>query len=94
MSWYYPTPQEVGIRVPGQLIEERFRHGFQHALRGGQITRPKQLRLSFREGYRAGKLYLRQLRRAQGIVEFPFKAQMRASYGGGLRRLPRGVRHS
>jgi hypothetical protein len=82
MSWHYPTPNEVGIKVPASLIETRFRHGFEHALRGRQITHVEHLRLSFREGYRAGKLYLRRVRRAQGIVEFPLKAHMRMSRCG------------
>lgn len=94
MPWYYPTPQEVGISVPPYLIESRFRNGFQHALRGAQITRREQLRLSYREGYRAGKLYLRKLRRARGIIEFPFKAQLKASWCGGLRRTGRSLHHS
>lgn len=89
MSWQYPTPEQAGIKIPARLIESSFCNGFQHALRGRQITRVEQLRLSYREGYRAGKLYLRELRRAQGILEFPFKAHMKASCRGELRRSQR-----
>lgn len=79
MRHSYPEPQEVGIAIPRHLMEERFRSGFRHALEGGQITLAAQLRLSFREGYRAGKLYLRELRRSKGIIEFPMRARVRIS---------------
>ena len=77
MSYSYPEPQDVGINIPPYLMKDRFRSGFRHALKGGQITLVKQLRLSFREGYRAGKLYLRELRRSNGIIQFPMRARMR-----------------
>lgn len=77
MRHCYPTPQDVGIRTPVHLVKNRFRSGFDHALRGGQITEVKQLRLSFREGYRAGKLYLRDLRKAQGIISFPLQGRVK-----------------
>ena len=73
----YPEPQDLGIRIPRTLIKDRFRSGFQHALKGGQLNRVEYFRLSFREGFRAGKLYLRELRRAQGIVNFPLQGKMR-----------------
>ena len=67
----YPVPQEVGVRVPTHLKENRFRAGFEHGLKGGQLNRVEYMRLSFREGYRAAKLYLREVRRNQGLLEFP-----------------------
>ena len=73
----YPEPQDVGIRTPGHLIKDRFRSGFQHALKGGQLNKVEYFRLSFREGFRAGKLYLRELRRAKGIVNFPLQGRIR-----------------
>jgi hypothetical protein len=76
MRYQYPEPADVGIKIPAHLMKQRFRGGFLHALKGGQITEVEQLRLSFREGYRAGKLYLRHVRRKQGIIEFPFKAKL------------------
>ena len=76
LSYTYPTPQEAGVRVPGHLMQDRFCSGFHHALIGGQIDKAEYLRLSFREGYRAGKLYLRELRRKQGILEFPLKGKL------------------
>jgi hypothetical protein len=77
MQYHYPSPAEVGIVIPTHLREDRFCQGFDHALRGGQITRVEHLKLSFREGYRCGKLYLRALRRRQGIMDFPMRARVR-----------------
>ena len=77
MQAYYPSPNEVGIAIPAHLREDRFCHGFSHALKGGQITQVEHLKLSFREGYRCGKLYLRELRRQQGILQFPMRARIR-----------------
>ena len=76
MTPHYPTPQELGIRIPTHLRETRFMHGFEHALKGGHLTRAEYFRLSFREGYRTGKLFLRELRRSRGILEFPMKAHV------------------
>lgn len=75
----YPEPQEVGIRIPRHLVEERFCSGFRHALKGGQISAVEHLRLSFREGFRAGKLYVRKVRRSRGILDFPFRGKVRLS---------------
>ena len=77
MHYTYPTLNDVGIDVPSRLIVDRFNSGFLHALKGGQIRKREQLRLSFREGYRAGKLYLRELRRARGILNFPLQGRVR-----------------
>lgn len=74
---YIPTPEDIGLRIPRHLMEDRFREGFHHALTGGQINRVEYLRLSFREGFRAGKLYLKEVRRARGIVEFPLTGKIR-----------------
>jgi hypothetical protein len=51
-------------------------HGFEHALKGGHLNRVEYLKLSFREGYRIGKLYLREVRRSRGILQFPMKAHV------------------
>ena len=79
MRYIYPQPEDVGIKIAPHLQKERFYLGFEHALKGGKITEVDQLKLSFREGFRAGKLYLRDLRRAQGIVSFPFQGRIRFS---------------
>ncbi len=75
MQYQYPTPTELGIEVPSDLMPERFQAGFRHALTGGQICQAPHLRRSFREGYRAAKLYLRWLRRRQGVLEFPMRGR-------------------
>jgi hypothetical protein len=77
MQYIYPEPEELGIKIPHHLIKDRFRTGFLHALKGGQIRKVEQLRLSFREGYRAGKLYLKELRRMRGILSFPVQGRLR-----------------
>ena len=76
MKHSYPDPRDVGIKIPPHLIKQRFRGGFLHALKGRQITQVEQLRLSFREGYRAGKLYLREERRKRGILHFPMQGKV------------------
>jgi hypothetical protein len=77
MDHIYPTPQQAGVRIPSHLIKDRFCAGFQHALKGGQLHEVEYMRLSFREGFRAAKLYLRQVRRSRGIIEFPVRYQVR-----------------
>lgn len=77
MKYTYPTPQDVGIKIAPHLMQDRFCKGFEHALKGRQLFKVEHLRLSFREGYRAGKLYLRELRKEKGIFEFPMKAQVK-----------------
>ena len=73
----YPSPNEVGISIPAHLMRDRFCQGFHHALQGKQINDVAHLKLSFREGFRAGKLYLRELRRSRGIIDFPAQYKMR-----------------
>jgi len=73
----YPKPADVGIRIPSALKPERFCAGFEHGLKGGQLDRVEYMRLSFREGFRASRLYLRQLRRARGILDFPARWRIR-----------------
>ena len=76
MKYIYPKAEDVGIVIPPNLIKQRFDDGFLHALKGRQITKTEHLKLSFREGYRAGKFYLRDLRRAQGIYTFPVEGRV------------------
>ena len=77
MKACYPTAMDVGINIPVHLRSNRFEAGFLHALKGHHLRRAEHLRLSFREGFRAAKLYIRWLRRKQGIIEFPMKARMK-----------------
>lgn len=67
----YPTPETVGLKVPPHLRADRFSAGFDHGVKGGQLDNVDYFRLSFRLGFRAAKLYLRELRRQNGVVEFP-----------------------
>lgn len=72
-----PTPADLGLRIPANLRAPRFNAGFEHAMRGGHLTDPEYFRLSFRMGFRAAKLCLREIRRRQGIREFPLHARIR-----------------
>lgn len=58
----YPTPRDIGLKIPPSLRETRFNAGFEHALKGGHLTQVEYFRRSFRLGFRAAKLYLREVR--------------------------------
>jgi len=73
----YPKPGDAGVRIPSHLKKERFCAGFRHGLKGGHLDKVEYMRLSFREGYRASKIYLRSLRRSRGILEFPARWRVR-----------------
>ena len=92
MQCHYPTPAEIGIRVPVGLRAALYNAGFRHALAGGQLDRIEYLRCSFRMGFRSGKMYLKQLRRERGIIEFPqrWRVRIRARWDEGIH--PRGRR--
>ena len=76
---HYPTPQEAGVRIPSHLKADVFASGFRHGLMGGQLDRSEYMRLSFREGFRASRLYLREVRRIRGVLEFPARWKVRMS---------------
>jgi len=76
MSFDYPSPEELGIKLPAHVVRERFHAGFTHALAGKQLTKIEHLKLSFREGYRAGKLVIRERRRESGVINFPVQGKM------------------
>lgn len=79
MENVYPKPQDVGIRIPPNLQKDRYCAGFEHGLKGGQLDRVEYMKQSFREGFRAAKLYLREIRRSRGILEFPARWRVRMS---------------
>lgn len=79
MTAQYPTPRQAGIKIPPHLMADRFCAGFDHGLRGGQLDHVEYFRRSFRLGYRAAKLYLRDARRRQGILQFPVRFRYRLS---------------
>lgn len=73
----YPSPDDVGIRIPPSLRSDRFCAGFEHGLRGGRLERVEYFRLSFRMGFRSAKLFLRHERRRRGVIDFPMRARVR-----------------
>lgn len=79
MPHHYPTPGEIGLKVPPYLVTDRFTAGFDHGLKGGQLDHVQYFRRSFRLGFRAAKLYLRDVRRQQGVLQFPARYRVRLS---------------
>lgn len=77
MTSNYPDPRDLGLEIPPHVRADRFCEGFRHALVGGNLNQSEYFRLSFREGFRAAKLYLRELRRRQGVVNIPLPGKMR-----------------
>jgi hypothetical protein len=77
MDRVYPTPQELGLKPPPDVRVSRFNAGFEHALKGGQLTEAEYFRRSFRLGFRAAKLYLREVRRSRSILDLPMRARFR-----------------
>lgn len=76
----YPKATEVLTGIPTHVKRDLFEDGFQHSIRGGQLTDPKvHFKMSFREGFRAGRLYLKELRRQQGVVEFPLQGKIKVT---------------
>lgn len=67
------------------LLADRFSAGFNHALRGGQLDHVEYFRRSFRLGFRAAKLYVREVRRQRGILQFParYRLRLRSYWPGG-----------
>lgn len=77
MHHVYPTPQDIGLKIPPDVRASRFNAGFEHALKGGHLTEVEYFRRSFRLGFRAAKLYLREVRRRRGILDFPLRGRIR-----------------
>ena len=67
----------LNVETPAGLIAERYQAGFQHSISGGQISKTEHFKKSFRLGFRAGRLYLKEARKSQGIIEFPMKARFK-----------------
>ena len=77
MNYHYPTLRDLGLKIPSSLYEDRFNSGFLHALKGGRLDEMEYFRLSFRMGYRAAKIYLREVRRERGIIDFPLRVKFK-----------------
>jgi hypothetical protein len=69
--------EEVGVIAPPFLRKARYRAGFVHAMRGGQLDKIEYFKLSFREGFRAAKLQMRDRRRKQRIINFPLQGKIK-----------------
>ena len=63
-----PSPEEMGISIPVNLNPESYMAGFQHGLTSNTLT-AGQMKLSFRMGFRAAKLYLREAAKKAGKYE-------------------------
>jgi hypothetical protein len=68
-----PAPTEVGVLVPTKVDKKLFEEGFSHGMASNELT---VFKASFRAGFREAKRYLRELRRQQGVVEFPLRARL------------------
>jgi hypothetical protein len=68
---------EPEVIAPASLHKDRYQAGFAHALKGGQLDQIEYFKLSFREGFRAAKLYMRSLRRKEGIIEYPLRGRLK-----------------
>jgi hypothetical protein len=79
MQYHYPTPSEAGVSIPPLVRKKLFKAGFRHGLEGGGLDQIEHVRFSFRMGLRAAKLYLREVRHAQGIIEFPQRRKFRVT---------------
>ena len=60
-----PNPEEVGIRIPSNVNHEKYMAGFQHGLSSNTLNL-EQMKTSFRLGFRAAKVYLRELAKKSG----------------------------
>lgn len=77
MQRAFLKPQEIDINWGNRFRKDLYEEGFEHAMNGGKLDRPEYLRLSFRAGFRAGRLHARELRRRQGILDFPMRQKFR-----------------
>lgn len=67
----------IDVVAPASLRRDLYEAGFAHALQGGQLDRIEYFKLSFREGFRAGKLHIRDLRRKAGVIDFPLRGKLK-----------------
>jgi len=78
MSTIPTDPECFGIKVPPCIDEDLFRQGFAHSIRGGQLTDIKlHFKKSFGAGFREARLILRDIRKTQGVHEFPRTGKIR-----------------
>ncbi len=77
MADKYPMPQDVGIDIPACIRGHRFCAGFEHVLKGGQLSQSERLKRLFRLGYRAAELYLREVRQRDRVLTFPTQGRVK-----------------
>jgi len=66
------NPEDYGITIPATLNREEFLKGFAHGMKSNKLTIFKK---SYCAGFRTAKLLSTELRKQQGIIDFPFKHQ-------------------
>ncbi len=76
MTDNYPTLEDANISIPYGVKEDLFREGWDHSIRGGNLTEKEHFKKSFRYGFRTAKLYLNEVRKSEGIIPFPMKGKM------------------
>lgn len=76
-----PTPSEVGVVVPMHVDMNLYNEGFQHGLVSNKLLKREHLKASFREGFRAAKLYIRQQYQNKNINVLPLKARLKFTVG-------------
>lgn len=72
-----PTPKEIGVTIPKSHNKEMFEEGFQHGLVSNKLLEHKHLKASFREGFRAAKLYLREMYKSKNVTVMSMKARIK-----------------
>ena len=72
-----PNPWDVGITIPTHLRKDRYCAGFEHAMHGGQLDRVEYFRCSFRLGFRAAKIFLREIHRQRGILAYSSRFKLK-----------------
>jgi len=68
------NPKDFGIKIPLHLNIEDFNNGFRHGMKSNTLTKFK---LSYRMGFRAAKLLLKEIRKQQGIINFPTQGKIK-----------------
>jgi len=66
-------PEEVRIQIPKSVNRQLYEAGFEHGMKSNNLS---IFKASYSAGFRAAKLYLKELREQQGVVHFPFKGKI------------------
>jgi hypothetical protein len=74
-------PQDLEIKIPSDAIEADFVAGFEHGMESNTLT---NFKLSYRKGFRAAKLLLKEIRRQRGVLQFPMKAKFKITVSDDL----------